>query len=325
MRFLTSPLKMLAFSFSNRLTGSSKNTNALSAKKSFILYTLRLIGVSLFVFIVLFNSFFIYQRIFADSRFMSRKNPTLGFSHIYVIIANSERHEYVDAILKYHNLKYEAFPAIGKDSDLVNTTVTSMWEKSEGLNDFKIWGKIGCWASHRAVWTDALEKKYSNFLVLEDDIDVHLDLAQIVQAGWNGLPTRWDYYFLGSCFASYSQEWFSGPLRKVAGMACTHAYGVNSHIIPKLLEWSDYPPTGGIDLQVMTGPLQNGVVEAYGLVPPVIVQRPLALQHQSAIGNEREPVFLDGTNQLMKDDWRLNDVLPIKDSSAEKLHLAYWY
>ncbi|OLL25053.1 hypothetical protein NEOLI_004093 [Neolecta irregularis DAH-3] len=319
MRFLIRPLNALMMSSYTRIRNPGTDERFPISLESSYSRIARFFGILVFIFIIMFNSIFLYRQTFSRSLLIA--NSTLGFSHIYVIISKPERAEYVKPVLKYHNLDYEVFHAYTKDSDIVNTTVSELWAKGQALDARNIWGLVGCWASHRAVWMDALEKRYTSFLVLEDDIDVHVDLRRIIQAGWNNLPTPWDMYIPGPCYPGFVEGWTAGPLKKLSHMACTHGYGIHARIVTKILEWSAEQPAIGIDLQIMTGPVHGGLLEAYAIDPSVIIQRPLDTQHPSAIGTN-----VDVKDEApAEDDWRPNYLFPKEASTAEKLSLAYWY
>jgi GR25 family glycosyltransferase involved in LPS biosynthesis len=58
-------------------------------------------------------------------------------------------------------------------------------------------GMIGCGLSHLLVWQDAVEKNYSNVLVLEDDVCFASDFNEYVQKVWAETPGDYDILYLG--------------------------------------------------------------------------------------------------------------------------------
>ncbi|OLL23175.1 hypothetical protein NEOLI_005279 [Neolecta irregularis DAH-3] len=109
-------------------------------------------------------------------------------------------------------------------------------------------------------------------------------------------------------------------IRKLNRGACLHAYGVHRKLLPKILEWSKNP-SDGIDLNVMTRPLESGSVQGYTLWPLGMIQRPLTKGRNSLINNF-EGAREDG---LLNDDWRRNDVFRQDQSTAKKTGVSYWY
>ncbi|OLL26960.1 hypothetical protein NEOLI_002736 [Neolecta irregularis DAH-3] len=109
-------------------------------------------------------------------------------------------------------------------------------------------------------------------------------------------------------------------IRKLNHAACLHAYGVRRALLPQILEWSKNP-SDGIDLDIISGPLQSGSVQGYTLWPLGMIQRPLTEIRNSLINNfegAREDGFLN-------DDWRRNDVFRQGESTGEKIGVSYWY
>ena len=60
--------------------------------------------------------------------------------------------------------------------------------------------EIACWSSHREVWHDIASRRLGTTLVLEDDVDMEIDVADVLQAAIQSLPDDWAIVWLGHCF-----------------------------------------------------------------------------------------------------------------------------
>ncbi|OLL24726.1 hypothetical protein NEOLI_004801 [Neolecta irregularis DAH-3] len=109
-------------------------------------------------------------------------------------------------------------------------------------------------------------------------------------------------------------------IRKLDRGACLHAYGVRRSLLPQILEWSKHP-SNGIDLDILSNPLEKGLVEGYTLWPVGMIQRPLTKMRNSLI-NGFEGFREDG---FFYADWRRSDVFRQGESTAEKVGVDYWY
>jgi collagen beta-1,O-galactosyltransferase len=127
-------------------------------------------------------------------------------------------------------------------------------------------GEIGCFASHRQVWSDFMESGLENCLILEDDARFGQYAANVF-LNFEKFP-EWDYINFGYITNNKS---IKNDLQRVehqdfpllysgCGMWLTHAYSVNQ-TAAKLFYDNTQVQTGGIDWQ-LTG-LQDKV-KSYG-------------------------------------------------------------
>jgi collagen beta-1,O-galactosyltransferase len=123
-------------------------------------------------------------------------------------------------------------------------------------------GEIGCFASHRQVWSDFMESGLGNCLILEDDARFG-QFAEKVFVNFEKFPD-WDYVNFGyitnnksivNTIKAVKHEDFP-LLHSGCGMWLTHAYSVNQ-TAAKLFYDNTQVQTGGIDWQ-LTG-LQDKV------------------------------------------------------------------
>jgi len=123
-------------------------------------------------------------------------------------------------------------------------------------------GEIGCFASHRQVWSDFMESGLDNCLILEDDIRFG-QFAEKVFSNFAKMPD-WDYVNFGYISNNKSIKNEFAPVKNESfpllfggcGMWLTHAYSVNQ-MAAKFFYDETQVQTGGIDWQ-LTG-LQDKV------------------------------------------------------------------
>ncbi|OLL26087.1 Procollagen galactosyltransferase 1 [Neolecta irregularis DAH-3] len=250
----------------------------------------------------------------------------LGFDHIYVIVASQERKEYSKKILDYHHLEYELFQAQLRDSQIVTDTIDYMKGVLPSLVTQDTPGLIACWASHRSVWQDAINRNYSTILILEDDVDSRIDLVQRMKIAWNQVPDDWQMLLPGYCFIQFDIP--NGhidsmkPVYKVRSAVCTHAYGVKRELLPVLLDITAPRIGEAVDVQAIKDPLESELFRAYGLLPHVINQRPLTAKRNSVINSQLNKV--EQGDHLIENDWRRNDQYELNQSTAHQVGADYW-
>jgi GR25 family glycosyltransferase involved in LPS biosynthesis len=116
-------------------------------------------------------------------------------------------------------------------------------------------GEIGCFASHRQVWSDFMESGLDNCMIMEDDIRFG-QFAEKVFSNFDKFPD-WDYVNFGyisnnksikNDLKSIKHESFP-LLFSGCGMWLTHAYSINQ-LAAKIFYDFTQTQTGGIDWQL---------------------------------------------------------------------------
>ena len=112
------------------------------------------------------------------------------FDKIYIINlpdAQKRRHS-IAKEMSEHDINFTFFQATSK-TDIVD-------DYSE-MNTRMSMTEVACAYSHFKIYNDIVEKKYSNALILEDDViidnNVYEDITKII----NNIPNRWDLLYWG--------------------------------------------------------------------------------------------------------------------------------
>jgi glycosyl transferase family 25 len=142
--------------------------------------------------------------------------------------------------LKEIGLEAEHFRAIYGGQ--VDTRQINFGKQKRRLN----LAEVGCYLSHRAIWTKILEEGHKEALILEDDamfsneIDGR-DFHKEFKANYELLPSDWDMFYLGT--NNYDnpkkeiyKELIGGSLYQASNCWLTHAYMVNAKCLPYLLK-----------------------------------------------------------------------------------------
>lgn len=102
-------------------------------------------------------------------------------------------------------------------------------------NQRKLAGQAGCTLSHFAVLSDAKKNGFKNFLVLEDDFEIHGETGAYLEnlsKSISQLPDNWDMFYLGGNltdnYGVYPVSKYSRNLLKLHSCHTTHAFAVNS-------------------------------------------------------------------------------------------------
>lgn len=124
---------------------------------------------------------------------MKTKHKILNdyFDHIYVINLDCRPRKLfqVNRMLQKYQIQYEKFSGI----IATNQQFILCKEKNSQL---KSHGALGCLLSHIAVLNDAIQKKYKNILILEDDVILIKNFQEKI-AILDSVP-QWDILYLGS-------------------------------------------------------------------------------------------------------------------------------
>ncbi|RKP37444.1 glycosyltransferase family 25-domain-containing protein [Dimargaris cristalligena] len=173
-----------------------------------------------------------------------RNEQVLG--HVYVINL-SKRTDRRDVITNMMR-----FLRIPVDFLMASTPATIEFKPPSAVEHKVGDGQVACWRSHMNVYQDVVAKGRPRALILEDDVDVEVELAHLVEQALTHLPENWDMYYLGHCSSGdhigtmYDVE---HGIRKLKGPWCTHAYMVSQKGARKLLSLLS-KPTAAIDSMI---------------------------------------------------------------------------
>lgn len=123
-------------------------------------------------------------------------------------------------------------------------------------------GAIGALLSHRKIIEIAVEKKYNNVLVFEDDVKFRVNLKKIEQIISELNKVEWDIFYFGGWFdLRYhpQKENLSKELMRVFSLMCSHSISYNSRFFnfflksfpastEELKENKEFKKFGAIDL-----------------------------------------------------------------------------
>jgi GR25 family glycosyltransferase involved in LPS biosynthesis len=114
-----------------------------------------------------------------------------------------------------------------------------IFEATDGKEKFSEFGKmqghIGCWDSHRRLFTEVKDKNIDMVMVLEDDIEVCEDFNKKLEKVMTELPEDWDLLYLGGWNIG-DVEKYSESLNLAKNVLTTHAFIVRSKFYDTILE-----------------------------------------------------------------------------------------
>ena len=115
-----------------------------------------------------------------------------------------------------------------------------IFEATDGkveFNDYPVkqQGFMGCWDSHRRLFTDVKDKNINTVMVLEDDIEVCDDFNNKLEKIMNELPEDWDLLYLGGWNVG-DVEKYSESLNHAKKVYTTHAFIVKDKFYDTILE-----------------------------------------------------------------------------------------
>jgi GR25 family glycosyltransferase involved in LPS biosynthesis len=169
--------------------------------------------------------------------------------------------------------------------------------------------KVACWYSHLQTIREIANGKDEAVLILEDDVDIERDVKGRLRALLDALPNDWDIVYLGKsknpqtwltanatighCWSDESrlptlrnvslrlptgQTTLSG-LYPASSPKCTHAYILSRIGARRVVAHLRHPPfaySRAID-QALAWLIQSKRLRAFSIVPPVVVQRKVAV------------------------------------------------
>lgn len=250
--------------------------------------------------------------------------------------------------MDFLKLDYENFPGFSK-RDLFITQIGRQirawselqpaylknWAKS--MSDSEIMGRVGCTASHIALWKHMLACGIDTALILEDDVDIHIDFLDLLTAGIETVPTDWDLIFPGYCSHKFFPDGSTTPpkddslIHRLTRAACGHAYMIRRTTIETFLKSQEimqpnYETAWDVHMAHLIS--DRVIPNAYGFTPPIVAQRPRSLAHQSLVtpldGNE-EPANGSAVDASYERGWRYRDRLKRQVSAAHHANVSYWH
>ncbi|KAF8499083.1 hypothetical protein F5888DRAFT_1687606 [Russula emetica] len=179
--------------------------------------------------------------------------------------------------------------------------------------------KVACWYSHLQTIREVANGKDEAVLILEDDVDIERDVKWRLRALLDALPNDWDIVYLGHCWSDETrlptlrnvslrlptgQTTLSG-LHPASSPKCTHAYMLSRIGARRVVAHLRHPPfaySRAID-QALAWLIQSRRLRAFSIVPPVVVQRKIAVSDVmpglgSAWRDELYDGVLGGTRHL---------------------------
>ncbi|OMJ23478.1 Procollagen galactosyltransferase 1-A [Smittium culicis] len=196
-------------------------------------------------------------------------NSTMGYQKIQLISLKTryDRRSIMKILADCLNIKVDVLDASNPyvDKHAIKVANTTSLANNTGMS----MGTLGCWKSHRKVWSDAVKNKRATTLILEDDIDVVKDFKKINARALKDLHTQkidWDMFYIGHCLGDEKKKpaIFKGSIVHRSNYpACTHSYAVSLKGAKKLLEFTkDF--TNPIDLQIL-GLIGSRKVNSYSI------------------------------------------------------------
>ena len=173
-------------------------------------------------------------------------------------------------------------------------------------------GMRGCGLAHRRAWVRALETDCERFLVFEDDVVLRDDVARWLPPIADQLrQVEWDLFYLGLHLTIDG-----GPvtlnLGRVAHGYHAHAYVVQRHAVPRLLNWIDrYESAGFVEFD---GFCDQSLRKLYAN-PLLAVQEP-GYSHTQGVDMDRLQQYFERFGPFDRDDFR--------DHCREMSDARYW-
>jgi GR25 family glycosyltransferase involved in LPS biosynthesis len=160
-------------------------------------------------------------------------NPFDFFDAIFCINLNTREDRWIKCVKQFKDL--------GIEQKVQRFSACKI--ENRGNDSQKFLGKCGCSLSHFEICKIAQEKKYKNYLVLEDDFEFILNkdttfdlLTKLITE----IPDNWDMCYLGANFTDiygvFPIENFSDNLFKLKACHTTHAIAFNEKFYNLFLE-----------------------------------------------------------------------------------------
>ncbi|KAJ1960533.1 hypothetical protein IWQ62_004196 [Dispira parvispora] len=195
----------------------------------------------------------------------------LGTDKVYLLNLpqRKDRLRSMELLLELLHVQFTVFPATDKEE----VKSESLWINGKtGLRD----AQLACWKSHMRIYEDvANDPSIDTALILEDDVDIHLDIANKVQLALDAAKSQaWDMLYVGHCsgFEGHKENVLNATahLYKAEYPVCSHGYMVSKQGAKKLLQEMAVP-RGPLDLHIVSL-TKSHKINALALSPPLITQ-----------------------------------------------------
>lgn len=124
---------------------------------------------------------------------------------------------------KFNIKKFTRVPGVIMNHKEVSPLLyRNMLEKS---NDKYYDGSLGCRAAHLHAIIDAKQNDYKRILILEDDIEFHIDPNELLAGNIGYISDQWDFLY----FAGLEEMMFRGQI------ILAHAVGISSKIFDDII------------------------------------------------------------------------------------------
>ena len=148
------------------------------------------------------------------------------FDRVYYINLDKDtrRNQHMLDTFKQFNIKkYTRIPGVIIDHKDVNPLFyRNMLEKSD---ERYYNGSLGCRAAHLHAILDAKHNKYERILLLEDDINFHIDPNDLIAGNINNITDYWDFLYFGGL----EEMMFRGQI------ILAHAIGISYKIFDDII------------------------------------------------------------------------------------------
>ena len=199
------------------------------------------------------------------------------FDNIYCLNLDFRTDRYEECLLEFNKIgiTVERFSAIdGKTVSNPNPRVSV--------------GLYGLYLTHINMLKDAIEKKYNNILLLEDDVKFIDNFNEHFNEKIKYLPEDWDLFYLGGNHIFYQGMFtlitgdksiapnidnyrsLNHELCKTTWTQCAHAVGINGKYFNELLNQIIAHPSVPIDILYSMLQKNNNT---YTFLPSIVIQR----------------------------------------------------
>lgn len=169
-----------------------------------------------------------------------------------------DRKTICDSLFKKFNLDVEYFTAID------GTTLPTLGKINPGHR--------GCCLSHRKIYEYILNNNWEKVLILEDDVDFHVNLHTLFEQYYQEVPDDWKLLYFGGNHNSLKLNMITYHVHKLIKTYTTHCYALNRDVIPILLEEFHDNKIYNNEVDVHLSNIQ-AKVPCYGFVPHLAWQR----------------------------------------------------
>lgn len=156
------------------------------------------------------------------------------FEHVYVVSVKraTDRHKVIEAELD--GLDYELFfGADYRDFSIEELEEQGIYNKELSIKNHRYnkplkGGMLGCSLSHKMVYADIIRNKYSNALILEDDVVAEISNYKNIESAFEQLPANWKLLYLDynkneqKPALGFVKQWIYHAQKLIGGVKFTH-------------------------------------------------------------------------------------------------------